>query len=72
MIKKYTLIFLLLSSPPINSQVQFNPMMGMWMGNICANPYLNVWTYVSFLPVGSFCQFMGPNGMLIQGQIANQ
>lgn len=52
------------------AEVRMNPYTGYLEGNICANLYS--WGYVQFQPVGSFCAFLLPNGMMTQGQIINR
>lgn len=68
---KIIILFLFLFSQSSLAIVQFNPINGLWMGNVCMG--LNgIWTYLQILqPVGSFCQIYLPNGQIIQGQIVN-
>lgn len=70
MIKLITILILFLISFSTTAVVRYNNFTGYWEGNVCAN-YAG-WTYVPFQPVGSYCQLMLPNGIVVQGQIINQ
>lgn len=69
--KSFLLFLLLTFSSVSNAVVQFNPATGFWVGNICVG-ISGVWNYLPiFQPIGSFCQILLPNGMVIQGQVVN-
>ena len=61
---------LLLSATVAHGATRYNPFTGFWEGNICASPY--GWTWNAWQPIGSMCTIRLPNGVLIQGIIANQ
>lgn len=66
---KIFIISLFLLYPTIsNPQVYFNN--GVWMGDICMT-FNGMWSKVFPQPIGSFCQIMTPNGIVLQGQIVN-
>ena len=60
---------LLVSSTVVHGATRYNPYTGYWEGNVCNSP--QGWTWYAWQPIGSMCTIRLPNGMFIQGIIAN-
>ncbi len=68
---KYCLVLILslLLIKPLNAAVKFNPMSGLWEGNICMNNI--AWQFVNWQPLGSLCWIQLPGRPPTQGIIVN-
>lgn len=68
MLAKFLIVFVMLIPLNAISEVRYNPVSGLWEGNVCMTQY--GWAFVNYQPIGSICTVHTPAGP-VKGRIVN-